>query len=140
MVSRSSRLSPYLALGLWLALILGCNAGRTTKSRPQLTSEHRAEIIKALKAKGYPAPDLEMSDTGFLVATFTLSTAPRQSLKGYAEDALMIIRNTMYPHDAKKNYNYRVTLNGPSPGPGMIRRYGVARYIEGDQVTWEPAN
>lgn len=140
MAARSPTLATCFALALWLALVLGCNAGRTTKPRPQLTSEHRTAIIKALKAKGYPEPDLEMSDTGFLVATFTLSAPPRQSLKGYAEDALMTIRNTMYPHDVKKNYNYRVTLNGPSPGPGMIRRYGVARYIEGDQVTWEPAN
>ena len=35
--------------------------------------------------------------------------------------------------------SYRVTLNGPSPGTGLIRRYGSARFFEGGQVTWEPA-
>jgi len=95
--------------------------------------------MKALKEKGYPEPNLEVSDTGFLVATFTLSGPPtRQSLRTYAEEALLIIRNTMHPHQVVKSY--RVTLNGPSPGPGLIRRYGVARYIEGYQVTWEPAD
>lgn len=122
---------------IWIALILGCNAGR--KEFPKLTSDHHEQIDKALVAKGYPEPALEIADSGFLVATFELS-GPRtpQELRAYAEGAVIIIRNTMRPYHLTDKY--RVVLNGPSPGEGLIRRYGVARFMEGDQVRWEPAN
>lgn len=112
-------------------------AASPSPSRTQLTTEHVNVIRQALKAKGYPAPTLTVSDGGFLVATFELQHLPQQSFRRYAEDALLIIRNAMLPFNAFQNY--RVTLNGPSPGPGLIRRYGNARFIEGGSVTWEPA-
>src|ERR1044071_906583 len=117
------------ALTLWVAVVLACNISKPTPSRPQLTAEHSDAIQKALKAKGYPAPNLTISDNGFLVATFELQRTPQQSLRAFAEDALLTIRNTMHPYRIFDRY--RVTLNGPSPGPGLIRRYGNARFIEG---------
>lgn len=128
-----------IAVGIWVSLILGCNAGRPSKPPPKLTFEQIDAINKALDAKGYPYPVLEIADTGFLVATFQLDAPPRnKTLRAFAEDAVIIIRNAM--HSQGIFNKYRVVVNGNSPGPGLIRRYGVARYIEGDQVSWEPAN
>jgi hypothetical protein len=126
-----------LAFLIWIAFTLGCAGGQRAPSRPQLTAEHRDAINKALKARGYPAPTLTVSDSDYLVATFELQHAPQQSFRAYAEDALLTIRNVMLPFRAFENY--RVTLNGPPPGPGLIRRYGNARFVEGGRVTWEPA-
>lgn len=125
-----------LALGLGLIAALACN-GSKPAPRPQLTAAHSDAIQKALKAKGYPAPSLEITDGGFLVATFELQRAPQPSPRVFAEDALLTIRNTMLPFRVVDKY--RVTLNGPSPGPGLIRRFGNARFIEEGKVTWESA-
>ena len=113
---------------------------RTAVSGPAtLTSEHRSAIHAALRKIGYPMPaDLEINETGFLVATFELrGPVTPLSVKTFAEDSIMVIREAMLPFKIVERY--RVTLNGPSPGTGMIRRYGNARLIEGDQVRWEPA-
>lgn len=94
----------------------------------------------SLRKIGYPMPQsLEINDTGFLVATFELrGRVSPLSVKTFAEDSIMAIREAMLPFKIVEAY--RVTLNGPSPGTGMIRRYGNARFIEGGQVEWEPAN
>jgi hypothetical protein len=129
--------SLFLVLGLWFGLTFGCCASGRVTPPPQLTTEHRNAISSALRAKGYPLPvSLEVTDGGFLVATFEIDE-PVDSLQRFAEDRLLVIRNTMLPFHVVNNY--RVTLNGPSPGQGLIRRYGVARFIEGGSVTWEPA-
>jgi hypothetical protein len=124
----------------WLALALGCANSRQPRRSLTLTDEHRTAINKALKAKHYPAPEsLEITEGGFLVATFQINgPVTPNSLEGFATGSLLAIREAMLPF--KVVDNYRVTLNGPSPGTGLIRRYGNARFIEGDQVRWEPAN
>lgn len=126
---------------LWLGLVLGCTAPQKQDSTPKsLTAEHRSAIQASLRKIGYPQPnELEINDTGFLVATFELrGPVDRLSLKSFAEDSIMAIREAMLPFKAIERY--RVTLNGPSPGTGMIRRYGNARLIEGGAVEWEPAD
>ncbi len=124
-------------VGLWVIALALMSLKPTQPSRAGLTAEQTDAIQKALKAKGYPAPTLTVTDGGFLVATFELPGPPPPSLRAYAEGALLTIRNTMLPFHTFQNY--RVTLNGPSPGPGLVRRYGVARFIEGGSVKWEPA-
>jgi len=129
-----------LVVGLWFGITFVCCASDKVTPPPQLTTEHRKAISSALRVKGYRSPvSLELTDGDFLVATFELNEADTQnSLRGFAEERLLIIRNTMLPFHVVNNY--RVTLNGPSPGQGLIRRYGSARFIEGGGVTWEPAN
>jgi len=109
------------------------------KVQPVLSIQQKSEIKAALQAKGFPAPNsLEINESGWLVATFVLSD-PRSAtyLESFATDTLLTIRNTMYSHSIVKNY--RVTLDGPSPGPGLVLRYGNARFIEGGKMEWEPA-
>jgi len=127
-----------LALVVLADCVLGCANSRTT-TRKVLTTEHRVAIKEALKAKNYPAPtSLEITDGDWLVATFQLSGGiPGGSFQGFAQDAVITIREAMLPFHLV--HAYRVTLNGPPPGTGLIRRYGSARFIEGAQVEWEAA-
>lgn len=122
-----------LAVLLLAAMVLACSQSR--KSEPKtLTSEHRDAIRASLKSRGIPNPaSLELNDVGFLVATYELQKQP-SNVRGFAESALLAIREAMLPFKAVENY--RVTVNGPSPGTGMIRRYGSARMI-GGVVEWE---
>jgi hypothetical protein len=126
-----------VALGLgWLQIALGC-ANSKPKART-LTYEERKTIQAALDSKNYPyADELEINDAGWLVATFQLNDRPA-SLQQFAEGTLITIREAALPLNIATSY--RVTLNGPSPGTGLIRRYGSARFVEGDRVTWEPGN
>jgi hypothetical protein len=32
--------------------------------------------------------------------------------------------------------SYRVTVNGPAPGPGLINRFGSMRFTEGGSMDW----
>jgi hypothetical protein len=108
-------------------------------SAQQLSTQNESEIQTALRSKGYPGPkSLEINESGWLVATFELSN-PRSAtyLENFATDTILIIRNTMYPHSVVSKY--RVTLDGPPPGPDLVLRYGAARFIEGGKVAWEPA-
>lgn len=105
----------------------------------KLSAQNESEIQTALKGKGFPAPkSLEITESGWLVVTFELPN-PRSAsyLESFATDSLLTIRNTMYPHSIVSKY--RVTLDGPPPGPDLILRYGSARFIEGGKVEWEPA-
>jgi RNA 3'-terminal phosphate cyclase len=52
------------------------------------------------------------------------------------EAAVLAVRNALHGHSPVDSY--RVTVNGPSPGPGLIRRFGSARFHEIDgSVAWE---
>jgi hypothetical protein len=123
-----------------LALLLGCDgASESTRRVPVLLPEHRTAIQQALASANLPGPsELVINDSGYLVATFEIAD-PRSvaHLERIATDAILAIRNAMYPLNVVTSY--RVTLNGPSPGPGLTLRYGSARFLEGGQVSWEPA-
>jgi len=103
-----------------------------------LTEDQRSEIIGALHQKELPTPlSLEINDNGHLVATFQVSEGRSLSaIRESATTAVLTIRNTLYPN-SPVNY-YRVTFNGPPPGPGLVLRYGSARFSEGGAVEWEP--
>lgn len=55
--------------------------------------------------------------------------------RAFASKALLTIREALPTATTIKSY--RVTVNGPSPGRGMITRFGSARLIEGGAVEWE---
>lgn len=127
----------FLAI-VMVAILISCG-DYTEKQNLALSAQQGSEIRAALQGKGYPAPkSIEINESNWLVATFELAN-PRSAayLEKFATETLLTIRNTMYPYSVVKNY--RVTLEGPSPGPGLILRYGNARFIEGGRVEWEPA-
>ena len=109
-----------------------------SRAEKSLTEEQRSAIAKALHQNGLPTPmSLEINDTGYLVATFQVSEARSlASIRENATKAVLTIRNTLYPHGPVNHY--RVSFNGPPPGPGLILRYGSVRFSEGGTVEWEP--
>lgn len=127
------------ALLIVLLVVLGCaNSNRRDSQPKSLTTQHRAAISNALGSRGYPSPSsLEITDGGFLVATFELHDLPSGGFRAFGEESILIIREAVLRYHLVQAY--RVTLNGPSPGTGLIRRYGNVRFIEGGQVEWEPA-
>ncbi|HXG69479.1 MAG TPA: hypothetical protein VNJ04_02585 [Gemmatimonadaceae bacterium] len=123
-----------LTCSIMAALILACSA---CGGPPPLTAVHRTAIVDALKEKDLPAPQsIEMSDGGYVVLTYEQPTmiyvlvGPRE----FAETVLLTARNALATQEAFNRY--RVTLNGPSPGPGLIRRVGTLRWNSGS-ATWE---
>ena len=133
----SSAIGALLSIvALWACMAFLCCAGAPGTPR-ELSAEHRNAINSALRSRGYPLPQsLEINEGGWLVATFELSgRPPGGSFEAFGTDAVVTIREAMLRF--KLVNNYRVTVNGPSPGTGLIRRYGSARFIEGGDVEWE---
>lgn len=120
--------------GVVLALLALSACGETRT----LTPEHVQAAHAALKARNLWSPQsLSLSGAGFVVADYELSNeqaAAAVPLRRFAENHLLAIREALLPHGFT---NYRVNINGPSPGTGLVRRYGSARFIDaGGKVEW----
>ena len=126
----------FLAVAAAAAVALaGCSS---SSIQPQLSKNQKELITSDLQKINFPAPSsLEVNDSGFVVATFD-SVEPSRVTDGgrdFAETALIRIREQLL--SSGKYKQYRVTINGASPGTGMISRYGSARLIEGGKVEWK---
>jgi hypothetical protein len=105
---------------------------------PPISQAQKDSIAAEFRRINFTAPSsLEVNETGFVVATFEDIDPLRVSDggQGFAEMALLRIREQLLPAGTYKQF--RVTINGASPGTGMISRYGSARFIEGGKVYWE---
>jgi hypothetical protein len=94
--------------------------------------DHAALVNAALTTAGINQKPqaIEMTDGGWLATTFELDNIKSETqAKTFAMKTLLAIRKDIYGENVAQNY--RVTLNGPSPGPGLVLRYGAARFIEG---------
>ena len=80
----------------------------------------------------------EQSSGGWLVVTVEIPEGDRYKAGTIGTKGVVAVRNQFYQQKiAGLNVDaYRVTVNGPSPGPDMIARYGSAR-LNGGQVNWE---
>lgn len=122
-------------LGLVLALVgIGVLGMFVPDGVPDaLTPEHTDAVQRALAAKAYAQPNgLELRG-GFIVATYVVQNDLAIPHRTFAQDRLLVIREALLPFGFK---NYRVNVNGPPPGTGLIRRYGAARFIDGGSVEW----
>lgn len=125
-----------------------CYAAHPVGSPPKPLNPSQTQVVNsALKSAGLPLPKSMEVTGGYLVATYELdvdndavlaglASAGITSPKELASKAVLTIRNAALP--LKLVSSYRVTLNGPPPGPGLITRYGSARFSEGGSVSWEP--
>src|SRR5262245_33145668 len=105
---------------------------------PVLTAPQYSAIQTALTDARVPSPKSLECCSPWLVATFEIRDPMTASqVRAFADTALFAIRNSIYADNTVKHY--RVTVNGPPPGPGLVRRYGSARFIEGGSFEWEPA-
>ena len=103
-----------------------------------LKYEDRQMIATALRDARLPQPQsLDINDIGYLVATFETTQPPsRATAESFATTALFAIRNAMVQRNVVSNY--RVTLNGPPLGRGLVLRYGSALFSEGGSLDWQP--
>lgn len=133
-----------LAIVIGTLAVYGLNVLSTERTPTALTTEQQQMIASTLRAKGFPAPQSLEITSGRLVATFEIDDAALalmvaagiSSPKEFASNAVIALRNAELPLNLVDSY--RVTMNGPPPGPGLIMRYGSARFSEGSSVTWEP--
>jgi hypothetical protein len=114
------------------------------RQRQQMEALRKA-VTTALDEAGLPAAQsIEITESNRLVATFQIddpvfekmAEAGVRSPREFATRAVILVRNAALPF--KVVDDYRVTMNGPPPGPGLIMRYGSARFSEGGSVAWEP--
>lgn len=120
---------------LIVSAVIGCGAAAEPR---ELSDEQRAAVMDAFKQDGRVPPEtITIEGSGFVVAEFLMTDEHRKDLTGtvreYAERRLIMIREALLPYGFE---NYRVNVNGPPPGTGLIRRYGSARLIGNGSVEW----
>lgn len=117
-------------------LVLVVVASGCSEPAPTFTEEHRKLVIDELRLKGYERPvSLEQRSDGFVVADFEVEGTRRKPARTFGEERLLAIRNALYGYGFK---DFRVNINGPSPGPGLTSRYGSARLMEPGTLEWLP--
>lgn len=112
----------------WLVNSSGLNDGGVASLTPQ-----QQEAIATLhRDKAWQAPrDIELRN-GIVVVNYQLpdgAIAVRQQ----AEQRLLAIREVLLPDGFDA---YRVNMWAPSPGTGLVRRYGAARFLGGGSLEW----
>jgi len=105
----------------------------------ELTQELRAEIVSSLTSENFPEPvEIEMSDSGWLAVKMKVNTSADlmgATPKRYAETALLTVRNNLYEKGIEENI--RLSLYGPSPGPGLVSILGTARMTRTGGLSWK---
>jgi hypothetical protein len=101
----------------------------------ELTQQQRDAVEQMLKSRNLDQPSqLTLESTGFIVATYIISGPAALRARSIGEERLLAIREALLPFGYT---DFRVNVNGPPPGTGLIRRYGSARFIgAGGQMEW----
>lgn len=121
-----------LASAIGVAVLCLACAGKTDP----LTQVQVDEVANALRTKDLSAPKSMEVRSGFVVSAYELDEAEvvrNTPLRAFAESRLLAIREVLLPYGY---VDYRVDINGPPPGTGLIRRYGSSRYINGGTIEW----
>lgn len=101
---------------------------------PPLTPAVRAAIDKEMQRHAWPAPTaVEVNAVGYLVIDFEVPPTLAIAKRRFAEERLLAIRELVLPDGFK---NFRVNVNGPPPGTGLVQRYGSARLTEHGSLQW----
>lgn len=101
---------------------------------PTLSADDRAVVEAAHTRHAWILPTaLEINGAGFVVADYELAAGAVVSPRYIAESRLLGIREALL---ARGFRDFRVNVNGPSPGSGLIRRYGSARLVDGGNLEW----
>lgn len=98
-----------------------------------LTAEHLAAIDATHAAHAWLRPKSVELRSGIIVVDYEVGPDMLIPHKTFGETRLLGIREALLPFGFN---NYRVNINGTSPGTGLIRRYGSARFLAGGPVEW----
>ena len=130
----------FLVMPFALAAPIACQPAPSPPPPHELSADDRQEVVQAVRVakRDLPSPQAwEVSaldvdhDSDPLVVTIQVKengvfTGPLAMRFGRA--VVLAVRNAL--HGAPAFDNYRVTLNGPEPGPGLVLRYGSARMAD----------
>ena len=102
---------------------------------PTFGLEEHEHVRKTLKAHGWTEPtSIELRDDGFVVIDYQVDdTVAASQRRAFAEERLLAIREELLVDGFK---NFRLNVNGPPPGTGLVRRYGFARVVEFGALEW----
>lgn len=126
-------------------LVLSVMGGESTPEAPPLpfTPTHVEIAYDALAASQTSAvtpKSIELNDSGFVAITYEMDELPAMGAEAFAQDALLAVRNALYVlPDTDKDWMYRVSIHGPSPGPGLVRIIGTMRF-RGGGFDWRPGD
>jgi hypothetical protein len=114
--------------------VLGLSFVATLADTAQpLTPKAVQDVELALRAKAYTQPKLIEVSGAFVVVDYEVPDSLAIPHRRFGQDRLLVIREALLPHGYK---NYRVNVNGPPPGTGLVTRYGSARLIGGGELEW----
>lgn len=97
-----------------------------------LTDAQQASIADVHKSHAWFPPKTIEVRNGIVVIDYEVPDNLAIPKQKFAEERLLAIREALLPDGFDA---YRVNVNGPSPGTGLIQRYGSARFL-GSKVEW----
>lgn len=113
------------ALCVAILTLTACN-----ETGPSLRPEDHDHVRKALAAHGWSAPTaLELRNNVVVIDVEVEDTLPVAQRRAFAEARLLAIREELLVDGYTQ---FRLNVNGPSPGTGLVRRYGSARIVAGE--------
>jgi hypothetical protein len=137
------RCRPKRHIGRWLLIAIGAVVvlvsllaliGRLNDTTPaELTNEHRAAVSAAHKQHAWIEPVSIELRGGFVVVDDEYRTNIAIAPQTLGETRLLAVREALLPFGFQ---NFRVNVNGPPPGSGLIRRYGSSRFIAPGLIEW----
>lgn len=113
----------------WCVSLFGPDAGTPRV----LTNEHYAAINTVHASHAWTKPRSIALSSGIVVVDYETSPEVAIPARTLGETRLLAIREALLPFGFK---DYRVNINGPPPGTGLVRRYGSARFLSGGPVEW----
>lgn len=123
------------------AVLSACVEERSTAVA--VADQSRKDDVQKLVAAALEKQDVAMptkltlEENGWLVAVYQDDAFDKFSNREralMAERLVLAIRNGIY--DKGITNKYRVTFHGKSPGPGLVRKLGSGRFIEGGGFTF----
>lgn len=117
---------------LLVALFVIVMLTQTSSQEPaSLTVEHREAIAAAHKTRSWAEPHAIELRSGIVVLDYVYgaNVTPRV----FGEARLLAVREVLLPFGFT---SFRVNVNGPPPGTGLVSRYGSARYLGSGSVEW----
>jgi hypothetical protein len=136
-VKTQRRVGRYVAIVFGVLVLLFLLAGfiglLMDDSPKTLDATHVAAIEAVHASHAWIKPAHVELRGGFVVIDYEIAAGTLIPPKTIGETRLLAIRDALSPYGFK---NYRVNINGPPPGTGLIRRYGSARFIDGGNVEW----
>jgi len=124
---------------VFASVLSGC-IEHTEKPVIPFTEDHKAAAIEAIRGAGFNVPsEVGLNEHGYIFARVDMPSAPTASVGAYAEKAVLAMRNAVYVlPGADKNWPYKLSIFGPSPGPDLVIVVGTARFSTYEGTSWKP--